>query len=94
MSGWLFSLCAFEPMIWFFCLFVEKSSIMDYNDIVVSLLAAAAMGSLACLGSFKTDKEERKDKAKLQTDDVDRVALTAIITFIAMMVARHPEWVA
>ena len=40
------------------------------------------------------DKEERKRKAKLQTDDVDRVALTAIITFIAMMVARHPEWVA
>ena len=67
---------------------------MEYNDVVVSSLAAAAMGSLACLGSFKTDKEKRKDKAKLQTDDVDRVALTAIITFIAMMVARHPEWVA
>ena len=67
---------------------------MEYNDVVVSSLAAAAMGSLACLGLLKTDKEERKRKAKLQTDDVDRVALTAIITIIAMMVARHPEWVA
>lgn len=67
---------------------------MNYNDVVVSLLAAAAMGSLACLGLFKTDKEERKPKAKLDTADVDTVALIAIITFIAMMVARHPEWVA
>ena len=67
---------------------------MDYNDVVVSFLAAVAVGSLACLGLLKTDKKNRLREAKLQTSDVDTVALTAIITFIAMMVARHPEWVA
>ena len=66
---------------------------MDHNDIVLSLLAAAAMGSLACLGLIKNEKKEGKSQFKLDTADVDTVALTAIITFIAMMVARHPEWV-
>jgi len=66
---------------------------MDYNDLILSLLAAAAMGSLACLGQIKNNKKEDKLKFKLDTADVDTVALTAIITFIAMMVARHPEWV-
>jgi hypothetical protein len=59
----------------------------------LSLLAAAAMGSLACLGLIKNDKEEGKPELKLDTAGVDTVVLTAVITFIAIMVAHHPEWV-
>ncbi|RZI76782.1 MAG: hypothetical protein EOP13_01070 [Pseudomonas sp.] len=66
---------------------------MDYNDIVLSLLAAAAMASLAGLGLIKTDKKEEKFKVTLATADMDVMALTAIVTFIAIMVACHPEWV-
>jgi hypothetical protein len=66
---------------------------MDYNDLMFSLMAAAAMGSLVCLGLIKTDKKEGKPEFKLDTAGVDTIALTAIITFIAMKVARHPEWV-
>jgi hypothetical protein len=64
---------------------------MDCNDIVLSLLAAAAMASLAGLGLIKTDKKEEKFKVTLATADMDVMALTAI--FIFMMVACHPEWV-
>ena len=67
---------------------------MDCSDVMVSLLAAAAMGSLACLELFKTDQEDRKPTAKFRTGDVDTVASTVLIAFIAMRVARHPQWVA
>lgn len=43
---------------------------------------------------IKTDKKEGKPEFKLDTAGVDTVTLTAVITFIAMMVAHHPEWVA
>lgn len=62
---------------------------MNYNDILLSLLAVA-MGSLTCLGLIKTDKDEPKFKVRLDTADVDTVALTAIATFIALMAALHP----
>ena len=65
---------------------------MAYNDILLSLLAAAAMASLASLCLIRTDKKSRKSPIKLDTADVDMVALTAIATFVAMMVACHPEW--
>ena len=61
---------------------------------MVSLLAAAATGSLACSGLFKTDQEDRRPTAKFRTADVHTVASTALIAFIAMRVARHPQWVA
>lgn len=71
---------------------------MAYNNILLSLLAAAAMASLAGLCLINTGKKNRKSKIKikikLDTVDVDIVALTAIATFVAMMVACHPEWVA
>jgi len=66
---------------------------MDYHGLVLSLLAAAAMASLAGLALVQTDKEERGAKLSLDTADVDMVVLTAIITFVAMMIACHPEWV-
>ena len=66
---------------------------MAYNDILLSLLAAAAMASVAGLCLIRTDKKDRKFKIKLDTADVDMVVLTAIATFVAMMVACHPEWV-
>ena len=50
------------------------------------------MGNLACLGLIKTDKDAHKFKVRLDTADVHTVALTAIVTFIAFMVALHPEW--
>ena len=67
---------------------------MAYNDILLSLLAAVAMASLAGLCLIRTDKKSCKSKVKLDTADVDMVALTAIATFVAMMIACHPEWVA
>lgn len=85
----MFSIPAFAPM-----MLSWGPSTMDYNDLILSLLAAAAMGSLACLGLIKTDKKEGKPEFKLDTAGVDTVTLTAVITFIAMMVAHHPEWVA
>jgi hypothetical protein len=66
---------------------------MDSHGLMLSLLAAAAMASLAGLALVQTDKLERGAKLSLDTADVDMVVLTAIITFVAMMVACHPEWV-
>ncbi len=66
---------------------------MDYHGLALSLLAAAAMASLTGLALVQTDNEERGAKLSLNTADVDMVVLTAIITFVAMMVACHPEWV-
>lgn len=66
---------------------------MAYNDILLSLLAAVAMASLAGLCLIRTDKKSFKSKVKLDTADVDMVVLTGIATFVAMMVACHPEWV-
>jgi hypothetical protein len=66
---------------------------MAYNDILLSLLAAAAMATLAGVCLIKTDKKSQRSKIKLDTADVDMVALTAIATFVAVMVACHPEWV-
>lgn len=64
---------------------------MDYHGLTLSLLAAAAMASLAGLALVQTDKEQRGAKLRLDTADVDMVVLTAIVTFVAMMVACHPE---
>ena len=66
---------------------------MDSHGLMLSLVAAAAMASLAGLALVQTDKLERGAKLSLDTADVDMVVLTAIITFVAMMVACHPEWV-
>lgn len=73
------------------CLIVERSHAMDYHGLTLSLLAAAAMASLAGLALVQTDKEQRGAKLRLDTADVDMVVLTAIVTFVAMMVACHPE---
>ena len=66
---------------------------MDHDDLILSLLAAVAMAGLTSLGLVRIDKEDAKTKVKLDTADVDMVALTAIVTFVAMMMACHPEWV-
>ena len=66
---------------------------MDHNDLILSLLAAVVMAGLASLGLVRIDKKSAKTKVELDTADVDTVALTAIVTFVAMMMACHPEWV-
>ena len=66
---------------------------MDHSDVILSLLAAVAMAGLTSLGLVRIDKESAKTKVELDTADVDTVALTAIVTFVAMMMACHPEWV-
>jgi hypothetical protein len=66
---------------------------VDHDDLILSLLAAVAMAILAGLGLIRIDKESSKTKVELDTADVDTVALTAIVTFVSMMIARHPEWV-
>ena len=66
---------------------------MDHDDLILSLLAAVAMAGLTSLGLVRMDKEGAKTKVELDTADVDTVALTAIVTFVAMMMASHPEWV-
>lgn len=66
---------------------------MDHDDVILSLLAAIVMAGLASLGLVRIDKKGGKTKVELDTADVDTVALTAIVTFVAMMMACHPEWV-
>ena len=66
---------------------------MDHNDLILSLLAAVVMAGLAGLGLIRMDKENAKTKVELDTADVDTMGLTAIVTFVAMMMACHPEWV-
>ena len=74
-------------------LFIQRRLTMDHDDLILSLLAAVAMAGLTSLGLVRIDKEDAKTKVKLDTADVDMVALTAIVTFVAMMMACHPEWV-
>lgn len=68
---------------------------MDSNDIVLSALAAAAVASLTWLGLAQARKDKDDDQTRQPVDSAlaDMVALTAIVTFVATMVARHPEWV-
>jgi hypothetical protein len=66
---------------------------MNHNDVILSLLAAVVMAGLAGLGLVRIDKQKGKTRVELDTADVDTVALTAIVTFVAMMIASHPEWV-
>jgi hypothetical protein len=66
---------------------------MNHDDVILSLLAAVAMAGLTSLGLVRVHKEGVKTKVELDTADVDVVALTAIVTFVAMMMACHPEWV-
>ena len=74
-------------------LFIQRRLTMDHDDLILSLLAAVAMAGLTSLGLVRIDKEGAKTKVELDTADVDMVALTAIVTFVAMMMACHPEWV-
>ena len=74
-------------------LLIQKRPTMDHNDLILSLLAAVVMAGLASLGLVRIDKKSAKTKVELDTADVDTVALTAIVTFVAMMMACHPEWV-
>ena len=66
---------------------------MNHDDVILSLLAAIVMAGLASFGLVRIDKKGAKTKVELDTADVDTVALTAIVTFVAMMMASHPEWV-
>lgn len=65
---------------------------MDYVDVVLSSVAALAMASVACLDIVKTNKEETRVRVRVSTTDFDVAAMVAITTFVAMMLAQHPEW--
>lgn len=67
---------------------------MEYLDIAHAIFGAAAIASLVCLGLVETDKQDGKTRLKMDTALVDMVSLSAIATFVAIMVAYHPEWVA
>lgn len=62
---------------------------------MLSCLAAAAVASLSWMGLAQVRKDKNDDQTRQPVDSAlaDMVALTAIVTFIAMMVARHAEWV-
>ena len=60
---------------------------MSYLELLSATLAAGASASVVYLGSVATI---RKD---LTTLDVDMATVTGMFTFVAMMIARHPEWV-
>lgn len=68
---------------------------MGSTDIVLSCLAAAAVASLTWLGltQARKDKDDEQTRPPVDSALADMVALTAIVTFVATMVARHPEWV-
>jgi hypothetical protein len=59
---------------------------MNYFEFLSSALAAIAMASLvyAC-----TAVPSQKDPTSM---DADIVVVSAIATFVAMMVAQHPAW--
>ena len=67
---------------------------MEYLDIAHAIFGAAAIACLVCLGLVETDKQDGKTRLKMDTALVDMVSLSAIATFVAIMVAYHPEWVA
>lgn len=66
---------------------------MEYLDIAHAVLGAATIATLVCLGLVETDKHDGKVRLKLDTAHVDMVSLSTIATFVAIMVAQHPDWV-
>lgn len=59
---------------------------MEYVELAFAALMAMAMASVL-YGSMAAAGREH-----LTSLDVDRVTLAAVITFVSMMVAQHPEW--
>lgn len=59
---------------------------MDYIELMSAALGALAMASVlyGCMAAA--------GRENLSSLDVDMVTMSAVATFISMMVAIHPEW--
>lgn len=70
---------------------------MNATDIVLCSLASAAVAGLAWLGLGLGLARARRDDGErdmqIGSATIDMVALAAVVTFVAMAIARHPEWV-
>jgi hypothetical protein len=63
-----------------------KMQDMDYAELTFAALVATAMASVFYGGMVAAGREN------VTSLDIDRVTLAAVITFVSMMVAQHPEW--
>jgi hypothetical protein len=61
---------------------------MSYLELLFAALAAGALASVVYVGSAMTSQEDPT------TLDVDMATMTGMFTFVSMLVAQHPEWVA
>lgn len=59
---------------------------MDHLDLACAVLAAIAMASLVYAGTVVPSPKD------FTSMDIDMVVVTAVATFVSMMVAQHPEW--
>ncbi|RZI73443.1 MAG: hypothetical protein EOP13_11835 [Pseudomonas sp.] len=68
---------------------------MNATDIVLCSLASAAVAGLAWLGLglARARRDDGERDMQIGSATIDMVALAAVVTFVAMAIARHPEWV-
>lgn len=57
-------------------------------ELLFAALAAGASSAVIYVGSAATSQED------LTTLDLDMATMTGMFTFVSMLVAQHPEWVA
>jgi hypothetical protein len=55
-------------------------------EFFTAAMSSAVMASLVYIGTAATGREN------LASLEIDMIAMAAIVTFISMMVANHPEW--